>query len=410
MIKELKNHDISTILLVAGLLSLAIALIGIFPYPPSNPFYLEATTRIVFGILGSMLSLIVIFPWVKDTYSQSPDENSKRTAEKQTESRNINTKKKSPVMILLILILITGILLNAGLVLKNMGAPKKESEVQPPNIIVMPTENNGSVTNISQESQITFPSAIDKEIERNTTSTSSGSKNSTKSEGMEFVFIPAGTFNMGSPESDADSDSYERPVHEVTIKKDFYLGKYEVTQKQWFEVMGYNPSYSKGNDMPVQNVSWYNVQEFIKKLNEIEHTDKYRLPSEAEWEYACRAGTTTKYFFGDDFLKLTEYAWYSGNTEKLHAIGQKKPNPWGLYDIYGNVGEWVQDTYDPYDIGAMTLTDGSAWDNGISDSGRVKRGGCWYLSTRDCRSAARLYGFADGRYDYSAGFRLVMEV
>lgn len=247
-----------------------------------------------------------------------------------------------------------------------------------------------------------------KSIPENPVSESTSS--ATDSIDMEFMLIPAGTFNMGSPESDADSFSYEYPVHEVNIETDFYIGKYEVTQEQWRKVMGSNPSYSKGDDKPVQNVSWYSVQEFIKKLNEMEGTDKYRLPSEAEWEYACRAGTTTKYSFGDDYLQLGEYAWYSSNAEGLHPVGQKKPNPWGLYDMYGNVGEWVQDTFDLYDMGAMTLNDGSAWDNGISSSSRAQRGGCYYLSTRDCRSASRLYGSPDVKYDYCVGFRLVRDV
>ena len=133
-------------------------------------------------------------------------------------------------------------------------------------------------------------------------------------------------------------------AHKVTIKNSFYLGKSSVTQKQWKKIMGKNPSHFKGEDRPVEMVSWKEVQKFVTKLNEKEGTDKYRLPSEAEWEYACRAGTQTRYYFGDDESKLNEYAWYAENSgSQTHSIGQKKPNSWGLYDMHGNVWEWVQD-------------------------------------------------------------------
>ncbi len=116
------------------------------------------------------------------------------------------------------------------------------------------------------------------------------------------------------------------------------MGKYEVTQKQWHEVMGTNPSTFKGDDLPVESVSWNDVQKFIKKLNKKENTNKYRLPSEAEWEYAARAGTTTRYSFGDDARKLRNYAWYYANSNfETHPVGEKKPNTWGLYDMHGNV-------------------------------------------------------------------------
>jgi formylglycine-generating enzyme required for sulfatase activity len=221
---------------------------------------------------------------------------------------------------------------------------------------------------------------------------------------MEFVEIPAGEFDMGSPSDEVGI--YEGPVHRVTISKAFKMGKYEVTQKQWREVMGTDPSYFKGDDLPVESVSWDEVQEFINKLNEKEGTTNYRLPSEAEWEYAARAGTTTRYSFGDDESKLGEYAWYDKNSGgKTHPVGQKQPNPWGLYDMHGNVCEWVQDTYHINYDGAPI--DGTAWEDG-NGADRVVRDGCWYGSAGYCRSAVRLYG--DGVYRDLLGFRLLQEV
>ena len=204
--------------------------------------------------------------------------------------------------------------------------------------------------------------------------------------GMEFVLIPAGEFEMGSPSDEEGRWKNEGPVHHVNIEKAFYMGKYEVTQNQWRAIMGDDPSYFKGDDLPAEQVSWDDVQEFIKKLNEKEGTGKYRLPSEAEWEYACRAGTSTRYSFGVDGSKLGDYAWYYDNSgKKTHPVGQKKPNSWGLYDMYGNVWEWVQDSWHDSYNGAPA--DGSAWEG--DGARRVDRGGCWFNVAGDCRSAER---------------------
>ncbi|GEM_PF-4004828 len=224
------------------------------------------------------------------------------------------------------------------------------------------------------------------------------SETCTNSIGMKFVLIPAGEFMMGSNEY-----NHEKPVHKVKISRPFYLGIYPVTQREWEQVMGNNPSNFKGNNLPVESISWYDAQEFIKKLNEKEGTDKYRLPSEAEWEYAARAGTTTRYSFGDDESKLGDYAWYGANSgSKTHEVGQKKSNPWGLYDMHGNVWEWVQDKWHSNYNGAPT--DGSAWER--DGSNRVDRGGGWSGSARSCRSAGRDFYDADYRTD-SFGFRLL---
>jgi len=224
---------------------------------------------------------------------------------------------------------------------------------------------------------------------------------------MEFVLIPAGKFMMGSPSKEHGRYDNESPVHEVTIKNFFYMGKYPVTQKQWKTVIGNNPSYSKGEDLPIESVTWNDVQEFIRELNKKEGTDKYRLPSEAEWEYACRAGTQTRYSFGDDESKLNEYAWYDKNSgSKTHPVGQKKPNFWGLYDMHGNVLEWVQDkchrTYD----GAPS--DGGAWEDGDC-SYRVYRGGGRENSALLCRSAGRAGLDCGNCFIYAMGFRLVRQ-
>ena len=220
--------------------------------------------------------------------------------------------------------------------------------------------------------------------------------------GMKFTMIPAGEFYLGSEESD-DKES----VHKVKINNPFYFGTYPVTQREWKAVMGDKPSSFKGDDLPVEQVSWDDVQEFIKKLNEKEGTEKYRLPSEAEWEYACRAGTTTRYSFGDSELELEDYAWYSKNSEgKTHPVGQKKPNLWGLYDMHGNVWEWVQDEWhNRYD---RIPTDGSVWESG-DGARRVIRGGGWFRDAEFCRSAVRDHRGSHDRRG-ALGFRLLQEL
>ncbi len=228
-------------------------------------------------------------------------------------------------------------------------------------------------------------------------------KTITNSIGMEFMLIPAGEFDMGSPSNEVGRYNDEGPVHHVTISKAFYLGKYEVTQKQWRDVMGTSPSSFKGDDLPVEQVSWNEVQQFIQKLNEKESANKYRLPSEAEWEYAARGGTKTRYYFGDDESKLGDYAWFYDNSgSKTHDVGQKNPNPWGLYDMHGNVWEWVQDIYQSSYNSAPT--DGSAWEGG--GSVRVVRGGSWFSYAGGCRSAFRSL-YDPGPRSLDLGFRLL---
>ena len=230
--------------------------------------------------------------------------------------------------------------------------------------------------------------------------------------GMEFVLIPAGIFRMGSAPGSGFGD--EHPQHPVEITQPFYLQTTEVTQGQWQKVMGNNPSKFKNcsDDCPVEMVSWDDTQKFIKKLNDKEGTDTYRLPTEAEWEYAARAGTTTEFFFGDDARQLGEYAWYKDNSMNTHPVGQKEPNPWGLYDIIGNVWEWVEDDWHNNYDGAPY--DGSAWIVKTRGILRVVRGGSWGGGSweggaHNCRSANRYYFVPVARTTY-IGFRLAMSV
>jgi formylglycine-generating enzyme required for sulfatase activity len=227
--------------------------------------------------------------------------------------------------------------------------------------------------------------------------------------GMEFASIPSGSFSMGSPSSEADRDSDEGPVHTVQIQG-FEMMTTEVTQGMWLEVMGSNPAHFTGDlNRPVEQVSWDECQGFIDQLNSLDTEYEYRLPSEAEWEYACRSGTTTRFFWGNDpnYSQNGQYAWYWENSGiTTHPVGQKLPNAWGLYDMSGNVYEWCEDFYNDSYSGAPT--DGSAW---VTPAGSppVLRGFGLYRSARVCRSADR------GRFGpdyglYYLGFRLARSV
>jgi formylglycine-generating enzyme required for sulfatase activity len=270
--------------------------------------------------------------------------------------------------------------------------------IKTPNTIESSSSPTPKVTPTPQATPATSPTlVVTSSYEQNTINNSIG---------MEFVQIPAGEFEMGSQLSEKGRHNNEGPVHRVKIANDFYIGKYEVTQKQWRDVMGANPSKFIGDNLPVESVSWNDVQEFIKKLNEKEGTNKYRLPSEAEWEYAVRANTNTRYFFGDDSQKLHEYAWVEGGSLSLEggtkAVGRIKPNPWGLYDMYGNVWEWVQDKYHSNYSGAPS--DSIAWES-EDTTDRVIRGCGWY-SFKSCRSAVR-NSFSQAGHSGDLGFRLV---
>jgi formylglycine-generating enzyme required for sulfatase activity len=257
--------------------------------------------------------------------------------------------------------------------------------------------------------------------------------------GFSFNRIVAGSFKMGSNVDarfcdliDADTDKRygffenEKTRHLVHITHPFYMGLYPVTQKQWIKLMGNNPSYFIGDDLPVEGVSWNDAQEFIAKLNAYLNTYQQisildqdvgyvvRLPTEAEWEYACRAVSESdperdtkanwRWFFGDDPVELEHYAWFEKNaTLTTHPVGKKRPNPWGLYDLYGNVAEWVWDNYGDYPKGEVT-DPSEPFERLVM---RSIRGGCWYHPIRNVRSASRSAAFPQSRYCFT-GFRLVI--
>ena len=243
--------------------------------------------------------------------------------------------------------------------------------------------------------------------------------NMTNSIGMEFVWIPPGSFMMGSEQGDnekpanqgrvsafltkkiPDGTESAKPVHRVTISEGFYMGKYVVTQEQWQGVMGTNPSFFKGKNLPVDKVTWNDAIAFIAQLNAQKDRYTYRLPSEAEWEYAARAGTTGEYA-GD----LDAIAWYWKHPAgRSQPVGRKQPNAFGLFDMYGNVWEWCQDWYHDNYKGAPT--DGSAWMTGGEQKYHVVRGGSFKHEPSFCRAAFRLKIVWVATKFLSVGFRVV---
>jgi len=224
--------------------------------------------------------------------------------------------------------------------------------------------------------------------------------------GMRFAWCPPGTFLMGSPDSERGRSSDEGPQHRVMLTQGFYLSVHQVTQAQWQAVMGSNPSYFEGDTRPVETVSWKDCQKFCRKLGEREGK-RYRLPTEAEWEYVCRAGTATEYCSGNGLKALRKVGWCSydgdiGSAEETKPVGQFQPNAWGLYDMHGNVWEWCQD-------GKRIYTSGDIKDPKGPDNNQVRviRGGSWDHVPRGCRAAFRGDDSPSAR-DYVAGCRIVL--
>ncbi len=221
---------------------------------------------------------------------------------------------------------------------------------------------------------------------------------------LELLWIPPGTYPMGSPDNEIGRETDE-VKHTVTLTRGFYMGKYEVTQAQWQAILNTTPSEFKGPNRPVEKISWIEANQFIDALN-AKGLGKFRLPTEAEWEHACRAGTTTRYYWGDDpnYSLIGNYAWYDLNSDlATHDVGGKLANPWGLYDMMGNVSEWCLDYYAPYDTINLVNPTGP-----VSGTDRVIRGGTWYSLKETCRSAKRgsLPNYMRNKY---LGFRLVRE-
>jgi len=229
---------------------------------------------------------------------------------------------------------------------------------------------------------------------------------------MKFARLKAGKFTMGSPETEKDRYKNEGPQHQVTLTRPFYMGVTEVTQAQWKVAMNTQPWQGRatktGADHAAVYISWDDAVAFCKTVSKTTGRT-VRLPTEAEWEYACRAGTTTTYGFGDDASKLSDYEWYYGNAyakgEKYaHTVGRKKPNAWGLYDMHGNVGEWCADWYaGPYANADVRDPKGPA-----SGFGRICRGGDWVCFPSFCRAAYRPWAKPDVRAT-NGGFRVVVE-
>ena len=220
--------------------------------------------------------------------------------------------------------------------------------------------------------------------------------------GMHFRLVPSGTFMMGSPEDEKYRNKGEK-LHVSEIKKPFYLGKFEVTQEQWNAVMDDNPSGFDEKRHPVEEVTWNDCQEFLKKLCRKEDLpeDTYRLPTEAEWEYACRAGTQAAYYFGDNPEQLSDFAIYKANSYgSTHKVGTVAPNAYGLYNMLGNVWEWCQTKYYMYP-GTVEYKSMPDW--------RVIRGGNWYLEAEKCRAANRSR-LGRGSHGNMLGFRVVREL
>jgi len=228
---------------------------------------------------------------------------------------------------------------------------------------------------------------------------------------MTFVYLQPGRLIMGSPPDEIGRDEFE-VQHEVILTEGFYLQTTEVTQKQWVAVMEINPSEMKGDDLPVTSVSWLDCQKFIERLNHMEREGKYRLPTEAEWEYACRAGSTTAYASSPQLEKgkgsdteLDHMAWYRGNSHnRPHPVAKKKPNAWGLFDMHGNVFEWCQDWYESW---YNKFTDKAVVNPKGPEHGRFKviRGGSWFAGAEYLRSANRMREKPEYR-NKGIGFRL----
>lgn len=327
-------------------------------------------------------------------------------------------------MIALASFLFLGLIVGAGVIVVYFASPTTTSDKQNQN----DEQQQGQVSkgqqaqaNRQQQSQTFGQLRSDVDEQRREVESEPGVI--TNSIGMKLKLMPAGSFLMGTELESPDEDGivqYSRPAHQVTLTKEFYLGVYEVTQLQYERVMGSNPSNFLSPQMPVDQLSWDDAVEFCRKLSELPEEKAagrvYRLPTEAEWEYACRAGTTTEFSFGDDESRLDEYAWYSSNSSINNwgsrsasqfgePVGQKKPNPWGLYDMHGGVWEWCSDYGSNNYASSEPVTDPTG-PEGPSDI-RVTRGGSRGIYASRCRSYIRKTCYQT-RKDWHIGFRVAL--
>lgn len=225
---------------------------------------------------------------------------------------------------------------------------------------------------------------------------------------LDLKLLPTGSFLMGSPDSDGDAERDEKPQHWVHVERPFYMAVSEITQAQWTAIFNSNPAYRQGINLPVTQVTWEEATAYADWLNSYDHNRPsgyaYRLPTEAEWEYACRAGSSERFSFGDDPNGLDDYAWYSENADDHpHEVGSRLPNAWGLYDMHGNVAEWCFDWYDSIFYSYAPSTQPHGPDSG---STMAVRGGC-YENRKSCRSASR-DDLDPLTYDKRVGFRVVL--
>ncbi len=226
----------------------------------------------------------------------------------------------------------------------------------------------------------------------------------TNSIGMELVRLPAGSFVMGGDWDAEQADENELPQHAVTFKQPFYIGRTPVTQSQWEAVMGANPSEFKGDDHPVETISYEDAAAFLDRLNSVEDNPGYRLPTEAEWEYAARAGSVSTYCFGPQTAELPAYAWFQKNSGRTtHPVGRLAPNAWGLYDVHGNVHEWCADWFDRQYYARSPAENPRGPRKGVA---RALRGGDWGSEAWYCRCAIRSLS-APTRRSPRVGFRIV---
>jgi sulfatase modifying factor 1 len=291
-----------------------------------------------------------------------------------------------------------------GLLMVGCGEdPKKEATTWV--FVQEEAEQEEAVQEDAEQEEAVQEDAVQEDETKNESTITLGENFTVHDLNLDMIWVKPGTFTMGSPVSEAKQNILNRQ-HQVTLTKGFYLGKYEVTQAQWKQVMGDNPSHFKGADRPVEKVTWNRAVDFCNKLTEMEKKVGrvpqgmfYQLPTESQWEYACRSGTTTKYSWGDDIdPKLTNYK--DSGLKKTGVVGSYRPNAWGFYDMHGNVGEWTADWFGIYPSGSVTNPFGPQ-----TGSTRALRGGSWGHDGTILRSAKRHSGDPNVRF-FRIGFRV----